>query len=65
MKHHIERTSPKGAAFLGTCRLCGAANLTMADAMNDCPNVRGLSETAALLETLSGPPKKDEANGNG
>ena len=56
MKHHIERTSPKGEAFVGTCRLCGQTGLRAADATKDCANVRGLTEGEAMLETLT--PKK-------
>ncbi len=54
MKHHIERTSPKGEKFVGTCRLCGQRNLSMADAQKDCPNVRGLTKAEALSEALNG-----------
>ncbi len=57
MKHAIERTSPKGPGqkFIGTCRLCGAAGLTMAAVAEDCENVRGLSAEQALIETINPP----------
>lgn len=59
MKHHIERTSPKGQAFVGTCRLCGKMNLPMSAVHEDCENVRGLSAEEALIETMmGGSPKK-------
>lgn len=54
MKHHIERTSPKGETFRGTCRLCGKTNLTALDARKDCENVRNMTEGEAMAETLSG-----------
>lgn len=52
MKHHIERTSPKGGPFLGTCRLCRKENLKMMAVNEDCENVRGLTPEAALLESI-------------
>jgi len=54
--HHIERTSPKGETFRGTCRLCGQQNLTALDARRECPNVRSLSPGEAVSETLNGQP---------
>lgn len=56
MQHHIERTSPKGQPFVGTCRLCGKSGLRMSAALEDCENVRGLSKADALVETLTGTP---------
>jgi hypothetical protein len=58
MRHHIERTSPKGGPFVGTCLLCGATNLRPSDAHKDCPNVRGLTEAEAVLESIDGRPTK-------
>jgi hypothetical protein len=56
MKHSLERTSPKGQDFIGTCALCGTPNLTLSD-REDCPNVRGLTEDEALIEAIEGPSK--------
>jgi hypothetical protein len=53
--HAIERTSPMGGPFIGTCRLCGTPNLRMGDALKECPNQRGLSADEALLELLDQP----------
>lgn len=50
--HAIMRTSPKGEAFVGTCRLCGQDNLKMEDARKECSNVRGLTQEEALLEVI-------------
>ena len=36
--HAIERTSPKGELFVGTCLLCGEEGLTMADVHKPCRN---------------------------
>lgn len=55
MKHSLERTSPKGGKFIGTCTLCGVAGLTIADSQKDCENVRGLTNEEAVLEAIKGP----------
>lgn len=54
--HVVERTSPKGPGqpFIGTCRLCGAAGLTLAAALQRCPNPRGLTQDEALIEAIDG-----------
>jgi hypothetical protein len=56
MKHHVERTSPKGPGnpFIGTCRLCGTTGLKASAALADCENVRGLTSDEALIEVISG-----------
>ena len=50
--HAIERTSPKGTPFIGTCSLCGKTGLRIADISEPCENVRGLSQDDALIEAL-------------
>lgn len=62
MKHHIQRTSPKGQDFIGTCLLCGTAGLTIDDARKECENVRGLDEAQALDEVLTGNSGADGEN---
>ena len=52
MKHAVERTSPKGTPFRGTCRLCGTTFLGLSGALQDCPNVRGLTADEALIEAI-------------
>lgn len=52
MKHQLERTSPKGQYFIGTCTLCGKGNLTMSAVHEDCENVRGLTKEEALIEMI-------------
>jgi hypothetical protein len=56
VKHHIDRTSPKGGPFRGTCRLCGTPGLTIEQVNDDCPNQRGLSSAEALVEAITGEP---------
>lgn len=52
-KHAIERTSPKGGQFIGTCRLCGKEGLTLGDYFKEeCPNPKGVTEDEALLDAL-------------
>ncbi len=55
MKHHVERRSPKGQKFVGTCRLCGKTGLLASAALDDCENVRGLTEEEAMIESIEGP----------
>lgn len=55
MSHAINRTSPKGQPFLGTCYKCGKPGLTVSGAMSEeCPNVRGLTQDEALIEAITG-----------
>jgi hypothetical protein len=67
MKHHVERTSPKGpgSPFIGTCRLCGKTGLRASAALEDCENVRGLTVEHAMVEIISGEPADDSASKEG
>lgn len=51
-RHSMERTSPKGQAFVGTCSLCGRTGLTLENMTDECENQRGLSEDDALIEAI-------------
>jgi hypothetical protein len=56
MKHPlINRTSPKGGPFLGTCAACGATNLSLGDP-SECPNQRGMTQEEALIEAIEADP---------
>ena len=55
MKHHIERTTPKGGPFIGSCLLCGKSGLGLIAAGEDCPNSSGMDEASALAAVLAGP----------
>lgn len=46
--HCLERTSPKGMRFIGTCRMCGRAGLTADQAREECP---GRPEHAAEVQS--------------
>lgn len=51
----VNRTSPKGTPFIGTCAACGKRDLTWRDVMNDdCPNPRLLTQEGALIEAIEG-----------
>jgi hypothetical protein len=55
--HAIERTSPKGEKFIGTCFKCGRTGLTTADMGDPCENIAGISEDEALIMAIEGPSK--------
>lgn len=54
MKHAVHRTSPKGQKFIGRCVNCGTENLPASAALEDCPNVRGVTQEASLIEAITG-----------
>jgi len=54
MHPSLNRTSPKGTPFVGTCPACGQQGLTFADLDKPCPNQRGLTQEQALLEAIEG-----------
>jgi len=54
VKHALNRTSPKGGPFFGTCFLCGTPNLALEDMGKDCPNQRGLTADEAVVEAVTG-----------
>jgi hypothetical protein len=53
--HAIERSSPKGGPFLGTCMRCGRTNLPMAAARQPCENTAGMTDDEALLMAVDPP----------
>jgi hypothetical protein len=53
--HSLNRTSPKGHSFVGTCALCGKPNLTISDMNTECENTRGLTQDEAVVEAILGP----------
>lgn len=55
-RHSIQRTSPKGQDFVGTCSLCGTPNLTFANIHDECSNQRKLTEEDAVMEAITGVP---------
>lgn len=59
--HSLDRTSPKGQPFLGTCRLCGAQNLKAVDAEKPCP--KNNNPEQAVLDLICNPPP-GEKKGN-
>lgn len=56
MRHPlINRTSPKGQAFVGTCAACGKTGLTGKAMQEECENPRGMTNESALLEAIDPP----------
>lgn len=53
-QHALERTSPKGTPFIGTCTKCGTPGLTFATMRGECANPGGLSQDDALLLAIRG-----------
>lgn len=61
MRHPlINRTSPYGEPFLGTCAACDKAGLRIDDD-SECENVRGMTDEQALIEALIDEPRREEA----
>jgi uncharacterized OB-fold protein len=52
--HALVRTSPKGQRFIGRCIKCGASDLPMSAACDECPNPKGMSQDDALIEAILG-----------
>jgi hypothetical protein len=54
MKHLlVNRTSPKGQPFVGTCAACGKQNITFKELSTDeCDNVRAMTREHALVEAV-------------
>lgn len=57
--HCLERTSPFGERFVGTCILCGKTGLSSADALQPCDNPAGLSREQTLRAAIDGPEKHE------
>jgi hypothetical protein len=53
--HAIERTSPKGGPFLGTCMRCGRTGLPMSAVTEPCENVAGMTDDEVLLTAIKLP----------
>lgn len=57
MFHSLERTSPKGQAFIGRCVQCGKEGLSAYQAAEECINPLGVTQDEALIEAIKGPTK--------
>jgi hypothetical protein len=57
--HLLDRTSPEGEKFVGTCRQCGKSGLKINDVISDiCQNPLGTSYDAGLLDAMQNPKEK-------
>lgn len=54
MKHSLERTNAKGIPGVFVCVLCGKPGLLAKAALEDCENVRGLTQDEAVIEAITG-----------
>jgi hypothetical protein len=61
-QHSLNRTSPKGGPFVGTCALCGKTGLTFDNMRDECDNQRNLTQDEALIEAVSTVPKYDRGD---
>jgi hypothetical protein len=50
----VNRTSPKGEPFIGTCAACGKTGITFDNTDEYCENQRGLTQEQAVLEAIEG-----------
>jgi hypothetical protein len=50
----VNRTSPKGQSFVGTCAACGKTGLTFKTMHEDCPNQREMTREQAIIEAIEG-----------
>jgi len=58
--HALERTSPKGERFIGTCWQCGRSGLTLDDTFSRCENIAQLTEGESLIMAIKGPDKEND-----
>lgn len=48
----VNRTSPKGQDFVGTCASCGKTGITFKTMREECENPRKMTQEQALLEAV-------------
>lgn len=53
----INRTSPYGQPFIGTCASCGKTGITMGQMREECQNPRNMTQEQALVEAIKGSDK--------
>ena len=54
MSHSLNRTSPKGGRFLGTCTKCGVENIPLARMQEECANPANFTQEEALIHAIKG-----------
>lgn len=52
--HNIERTSPKGGPFIGTCVLCGKPGLTSGQVNEFCANPNSVTQEESVMSAIKG-----------
>jgi hypothetical protein len=58
--HAIERTSPKGTRFVGTCWQCGRTGLSMDAVREECDNPAGMTQNESLFRAIEGNDPPDD-----
>lgn len=54
--HSLNRTSPKGGPFIGTCMKCGTEGISLADAHGECQNPANLTDGECLIAAFNDGP---------
>jgi hypothetical protein len=54
MSHSLNRTSPKGGPFLGTCVKCGIGNIPLSKLHTHCPNPANITNNESLILIIKG-----------
>ena len=49
MSHSLERTSPKGQPFVGTCMKCGLTDVPLNRVHEHCANPANITDDEALI----------------
>ena len=60
MSHALERTSPKGQAFRGTCTKCGMKDVPLSRMHEECANPANITPTEALELALRMPRQEQD-----
>jgi hypothetical protein len=60
--HALQRTSPKGQPFVGTCYKCGRTGLPWSAVKEECTNLLRMTQEDALLAAIQGDVIKDSGD---
>lgn len=54
MSHALERTSPKGGPFIGTCTKCGLTDIPLKRMHDECVNPANITDDESLIMAIKG-----------
>jgi hypothetical protein len=57
MSHSLQRTSPKGQPFVGTCTKCGMTDIPLSKMREECANPANLTQEEALVIAIKEGPQ--------